>query len=326
MKKQALTIMTILLFTLSACAEDENNTEKIHIEELPAQKTMEFSYGNQNFQIIPFYEETLDYIEVVEGNTLLNTLGTFNYTVKSPLLEKMSEKKMILKREIPPNITITHDIQNLKDQTAELIQHQDATNELIKESLVKSADLLEGGDKTIYVMPVNPDMPTEDMGGLAAWTLDDNVILLALSSSYNEEMLAYTMAHEYHHAVTMEGDTAYDSLLDFVVFEGKGDAFAKTLYPETEVAWTKQLSDEEMEVAFAQLKESGNTTDFEIYEGWLDGNPEMNIPRWANYRMGDLIMQDYLKNHGDVTLEEWAELDAEDILQGGVYKGFLGDS
>jgi uncharacterized protein YjaZ len=326
MKKHSLIIFTIiLLLTLTACSEEKNNIT-VNIDELPPQKTVEFSQGNQTFRIVPFYKETLDYIEVVEGNALLNTLGTFNHTVKNPLLEKMSEQKMILKRGIPSNVTITHDIQSLKEQTAELIQRQDDTNAMIEEAMMKSAKLLAGRDKTIYVLPVNPDLPLKDMGGVAAWTLDDDVILVLLDPSYKKERLAYTAAHEYHHAVTMENVLGYDSLLDFVMFEGKGDSFAKTVYPEVEVPWTKNMGDQELEVSFAQLKESGMTSQFEIYHEWETGNPSMNIPRWANYRMGYLMMQSYLKNHVDVPIEKWTGLDTEDILKDGQYKEFLSGS
>ena len=131
------------------------------------------------------------------------------------------------------------------------------------------------------------------------------------------------MAHEYHHAVSMEKGSGYYSLFDFVVFEGKGDTFAKILYPEVEVPWTKKLSDKQLEVAFAQLEESGDSSKFEIYYKWQDGDPSMNIPKWANYRMGYLIMQSYLKNHEDVKVEEWTALDAEDILQESKYSGLL---
>ncbi|XXM72507.1 DUF2268 domain-containing protein [Lysinibacillus sphaericus] len=321
---------TIILFVLilvilqTACSQEEKNITVL-TEDLPRQKTETFSAGGQSFTIFPFYEETLDYIEVVEENNLLNTLGTYRYTVKDALLERMSEQKMILKREIPPNVTITHSINELKEQTAQLIRDQDTTNEAIQNALDASTGVLSGGDKTIYVLPVNPDLPMEGMGGAAAWTLDEDVILLLLDPSYEEDRLFYTIAHEYHHAVLMESDPIYDSLLDFVLFEGKGDAFAQIVFPDVKIPWTKKVKDNELEVAFSQLEDRGMTTEMELYHSWELGDPAMNIPRWANYRIGNLIMQSYLENHPGVPVEEWTSLGAEELVRESDYEELLAD-
>jgi uncharacterized protein YjaZ len=318
-------LVLLVVILLTSCSQDEKNIT-VHTDDLPPQRTETFSEGEQSFTIIPFYEETLDYIEVVEGNDLLNTLGTYRYTVKDPLLERMSDQKMILKVDIPPILTITYRIEQLKEHTAQLIRDQDKTNAVIKNALKASTGVLTGGHKTIYVLPLNPEAPMEGMGGVAAWTLDEDVILVLLDPSYEEDRLAYTVAHEYHHAVSMENEPAYDSLLDFVIFEGKGDAFAQTVYSEVKAPWTREVSKEELEVAFAQLQESGSATEMNLYESWQSGDPSMNIPRWANYLMGNLIVQSYLAAHPDVTVEEWTSLEAEELVRESEYETLLADS
>ena len=100
-----------------------------------------------------------------------------------------------MKIDIPPRNDYYHDVQTLKEHTAELIQRQDETNAIIEEALKKSAKLLSGGDKTVYVLPVNPDLPMKGMGGVAAWTLDEDVILLLLGS-----LLYERKARVYHGA------------------------------------------------------------------------------------------------------------------------------
>lgn len=326
MRNYAFILFVLLLVILqTACSQEEENIT-VHNGDLPPQKTETFSAGGQNFTIIPFYEETLEYIEVVEENSLLNTLGTYRYTVKDPLLERISEQKMILKMDIPPNVTITHRIDELKEQTAQLIRDQDKTNATIQNALHASTGVLSGGDKTIYVLPVNPDLPMEGMGGVAAWTLDEDVILLLLDPSFKVDRLSYTIAHEYHHAVSMENNPIYDSLLDFVIFEGKGDAFAQNVYPDVEIPWTKEVNKEELEVAFAQLQESGMAEEMELYQSWFFGDPSMSIPRWANYMMGNLIVQSYLADHPDVPVEEWTNLEAEELVRESEYETLLAGS
>ncbi|OIU71806.1 hypothetical protein BHE18_03885 [Rossellomorea aquimaris] len=325
MKNYAFILYVLILAVLqTACSQEEKNFT-VQTEDLPPQKTETFSAGGQNFTIIPFYEETLDYIEVVEENSLLNTLGTYRYTVKDPMLDRMSEQKMILNMDIPASVTITQRINELKEKTAQLIRDQDKTNAAIQGALDASTGLLSGGDKTFYVLPVNPDLPMEGMGGVAAWTLDENVILLLLDPSYKEDRLSYTIAHEYHHAVSMESDPIYDSLLDFVLFEGKGDAFAQNVYPDVKIPWTTKVKDIELEVAFSQLEAAGMTAEMELYHSWELGDPAMNIPRWANYKMGNLIMQSYLENHPGVPIGEWTSLGAEELVRESDYEKLLAD-
>ncbi len=321
MKRLALITLTMLSLTLAACSEEEET--KIVPEDLPAQKDMEFSEGDQTFHIRPFYEELFDYIEVVEKNSNLNTIGTWNYTVMDPLRKELKKRKLLLKHEIPPIVTTTSDVQTLKEHTGGLIERQGETNEIIKEALLKSSRLLRGGDKFVYVLPVNPDARMKSMAGVAAWTLDDNVILLLLDPSYSKERLAYTMAHEYNHAVTMEHVGGYSNLLDFVLFEGKGDSFAKKVYPGVEVPWTKGVSQEELEMPLSQLREYGTSWNLEMYNEWFNGNPSLNIPRRANYQMGYLMMQSYLKDHKGMSVEEWTSLDADDIILESEYRGFM---
>ncbi len=72
MKKQVLIMITILIITLTACSTEQSE-KTINPDDLPAQKSAEFSQEEQTFHIIPFYEETFDYIEEVEYTLDLNT-------------------------------------------------------------------------------------------------------------------------------------------------------------------------------------------------------------------------------------------------------------
>ena len=62
MKKQVLIMITILIITLTACSTEQSE-KTINPDDLPAQKSAEFSQEEQTFHIIPFYEETFDYIK-----------------------------------------------------------------------------------------------------------------------------------------------------------------------------------------------------------------------------------------------------------------------
>jgi uncharacterized protein YjaZ len=92
-----------------------------------------------------------------------------------------------------------------------------------------------------------------------------------------------------------------------------------------EVPWTKKGDDKGLEVSFSLLKDYGSTSQFEIYYVWESGYASMNIPKWTNYRMGFLILQSYLKDNGDMPINEWTDMDAGEILAGSEYKGHVED-
>ncbi len=319
MIKRILILISALLLILVGCSKESGHDE---IKKLPSQKEVEFNHGEQKFKVIPFYKEVLDYTKKANEEPALNNNDLYNDTVTQPLREKITDNKLTLSTDLSNFLTTTRDVNRLEKYSKELLMKQNKINNAIKDALISSSKELSGGDKVVVVMPINPEVPIDDMNGVAAWTLSQNFILLQINPNFSEDQLKYTIAHEYHHTVNME-DSIGSSLLDFVVFEGKGDTFAKMIYPDIEVSWTQDVPEDLIMDALEQLKKHGSSFDQELYNEFMNGNATKNIPKWANYIIGYKIMQSYLIRNQNSTIKEWTALDPKKIIQGSEYKYLL---
>ncbi len=135
------------------------------------------------------------------------------------------------------------EVDKFEDNIIKLLQNEEKINVYIKEALIKSAELLPGEDKNIYVMPLRPEdrFVVEEMEGVADITYGENTIFIQIDTSYNEKLLKYTVAHEYHHAINtqLNGDMANYSILHSITSEGKANSFATIVYPDINAPWTE---------------------------------------------------------------------------------------
>lgn len=305
------------------CASDGND--------IPSQSSKEFNVGGQSFKIIPLYEEVLDYTNEAMENTELNTSGEYYSKVTQPFLESASNEEASLAGglDYSPYFSPTSSVQTLDEQTVKLLKKQEEVNKTIEASLTKSGKSLGGENKTIYVMPVNPDykMIQNEMKGVSAITVSKDVIVLFLSPTYKKEMLEYVVAHEYHHSVFLENQNGAGgmNLLNGVVFEGKADAFASRLYPEVNPPWSEPLSAMEEKRVLEELRDNRESTNAEFYDTFQNGNLKKDIPKWSNYKIGFSIVESYLRLHPDVSIEEWTIMDEREMVRGSDYRELVRD-
>ncbi|MBR7554513.1 DUF2268 domain-containing putative Zn-dependent protease [Allobacillus sp. GCM10007491] len=62
--------------------------------------------------------------------------------------------------------------------------------------------------------------------------------------------------------------------------------------------WTKERRDTFNETDLAELR-----------------NGNRDIPSWSDYRIGFHIMQEFLKNNPNVSIEEWTFMDSDEIIK-----------
>ena len=76
-------------------------------------------------------------------------------------------------------------------------------------------------------------------------TPEQFIVLQIAPQKYNEEMIPYTIAHEYHHTVYFEKvKNQKRDLIDYVLIEGKADSFANLVIPDMVMAfWVYYDSD-----------------------------------------------------------------------------------
>ncbi|MCM3720055.1 DUF2268 domain-containing protein [Fictibacillus phosphorivorans] len=321
-----LYIPMVILFVLLLASCSDGSPEDKSDQKAPSERSNTFTQNDQTFEIIPLYKEIQEYTGLAKDNPSMNTKKKYKEKVVEPFQKMASEKKIDIGSYYSTYFEPTTDIQQLEENTTQLLNNQDKINKYIKESLLSSAKLLPGNNKTIFIMPFNPEYTDsiQEMEGVVAFNLSKDAILVQLVPSFKEIALKYTIAREYNHTIAREyGDDNSSSLLSPIIYEGKADSFAAKVYPEHNVPWIKPLAAEKEKIVIDEIRENNDSFDMHIYNGLFDGDPSKGIPRWSNYKIGYKITQSFIKNNPDVSIDEWTKLDYNEILKGSDYSHLL---
>lgn len=293
-----------------------SNDQPVHQREQEAPIT--FTHNEQEFEIIYMYDEMKEYISSVREESGSSNETVYIDQVFEPFKELSEMEGFSLAFPFEP----TNNLDKLEETIADLIRDKDSTDQIIKEALIKSAKQLPGDNKKIFILPANPEdtFTVEEMGGVEGIVLAEDVIVLKLSASFDKDILKYTVAHEYNHAIEGESnDGMMHSILGAVVMEGKADVFASSLYPQIDVPWKEAMNEETKEKIVKELMEIGDSGDPRLYLGLRSGNPSKGIPQWANYKIGFEIVQSYLKHHPEVSIGKWTSMHEQEIIAGSDY-------
>lgn len=304
---------------LTPLDEDYSSIEEdttLHLQDIPVIQPYTFTYQEQEFEIIPFYEEILEFIKLAREGSTESLEKLYADTVLVPL--RMSSGWSF---DYHTLLTPTSHLDKLEEYTHQLIHNADQINETIIDAIKKSADVLSGeSKKRIYLFPFHPDQDynstlNEGVGGFAS----TNTILIFINPlNYSEEMLKYIAAHEYHHTIHFEMTFRTNpTLLESMIIEGKADTFAEMIYPETEAPWTVALTPDKEEYVWSIMVDllDKSRTIAKLSVDFFNGDPYLGIPYWSDYKIGYQIMQDFIKNNPDVSIEEWTQMNAVEILE-----------
>ncbi|MDI2589167.1 DUF2268 domain-containing putative Zn-dependent protease [Psychrobacillus sp. NEAU-3TGS] len=243
LKKLAILLLFVLF--IWGCTEVKQQDEEIEEEaheimeddNSSAETTYRFSYKGQEFKIISFFDETLEYARTISENTELDKKAIYTEYVLEPFKEQSSINDITLGDPLSPSWEIEH----LEKKTSELLENQEQINKWIEAAISESAELLPGKDTNIYIFPVNPEEwhLINTGGGMSGMTFSESDLLLMIDPSVSEETVKYIVAHEYHHTVNILHNSVpiEYNILDLTIQEGKADYFASIVYPETKVIW-----------------------------------------------------------------------------------------
>jgi uncharacterized protein YjaZ len=189
----------------------------------------------------------------------------------------------------------------------------------IRSALEKSNTYLKNDGLTIYVLPANPDNNAimQSMSGITGLTAGSKQILLTIEPEIVgwEEMLEYAVAHEYNHAYWTNinfGKSAKWTLLDYLIFEGRGDSFAHLLYPKVKAPWISALNDKDKEDLWNRIRPKLQSEDLPFQMEVMFGS--RNYPFSGGYTLGYEIVQKALKS-STLTVENWTNLSSEQLLE-----------
>lgn len=317
--KKFMIVMLVIL--IAACSTQVRKGKEEKDSNNSSQTVYQFSYKEQDFKIISFLDEVLDYVRIMKENPELDGENIFNEKVIAPFQAISSLNYVTLDNPLIP----TSELEQLEKYTNELLVKEEQINQWIEEALVESAKILSSGEETkIYIFPVNPEdwFMVNQLGGMNGFAYFENNILLMIDPTVSEKALKHAVAHEYHHTVNMffNGEKSVHSILDLVMTEGEAEFFAGILYPEIKPPWIKPLSEEEEAFVLDGLVVNGDSTDLKIYNDFLYGNYSKKLPSWSNYRIGYQIMNSFIENNPKISVLEWTKMDAKEIVKGSKYK------
>ncbi|MCM3757373.1 DUF2268 domain-containing protein [Sporosarcina aquimarina] len=333
-----LLFCALATLTLFGCSEIEEKTKHPNAEEKEVAEQEElhtdtekttsslkvpdgetFLYNGQVFQIIYFYKPFLDYIEQAEAQPdHLDDL--FLETVVDPMAGGNGQallKQYYLSTPMRPAL--------LEEYLQSLSDNQEIIHTLIVDALKESADRLQPGvSKYVYVLPANPDdaFTMKKMDGVTGVAFDENTVLLQIAPPFlTDAPLKHTVAHEYHHSVLKEKSevSTGNTLLDFVLIEGKADTFARILYPNVRTGYSDFSTDTDEKDTWTVLKDQKASTDPVLQQLFFHGDGSKGLPRWANYKIGNKIMDRFIQENPDVSIVEWTNMPSEEILEKSEY-------
>lgn len=296
--------VTLLLASCSPAAEK------------PKTYDISFTHEKQEIHIVPLYKAYDDYIQAVskqpEDNEALYkkyVLGAKNDVIKKEQLQAMPVPSIY---EQP-----SENIKDLKQMNTYLKKHHQHIMKQIKSSFLTSMKQLPRDEKlVVFVSPTTP-LEHDDAkryGGVSGVAQGNNSMSLFFLKDFSKESLLNTTAHEYHHTVALD-EPNRATMLDYIILEGKAEFFAHKLYPMESSEAIAPLLDHSLEHVISELNAERLTTDDLFF-----GNYEKQIPSFTKYRLGYMIVSDFMKQHPEISLKEWSRMSSVQILEKSSYK------
>ena len=312
-KINSFALIISLSFLLISC----NETEKV---ESPTPEMDEnpivFEHNEQEFKIYTYYDEFERFLESAKKQPV-HIDKLYEEAIVKPISSDMGIPRLKHWMLTPPK-----DVEAMDELLENLTEKKTLINELVIEALKESSDLLPGEDKFIYVLPSTPQNKSslKTVNYVTGEAFNKYTMIILVDPSFLDKNLKHTIAHEYHHLVAMESEIA-DTLIELVMLEGKADTFAKKLYPKIDVPWIKPLTGYYEEESWKIFNENLDSADYEVWADFFYGNRSKGILPWTNYKIGYEIMESFLIENPDVSLEEWTQMPAKDIYAKSNIKG-----
>jgi uncharacterized protein YjaZ len=189
-----------------------------------------------------------------------------------------------------------------------------------KEALQTITSALPGPDTKIIFMPANPvmhDFFSKHDICINAITVGSGKIIVQIDPTFQQwrEMLPRVIAHEYHHSVWMarHWKNADFSVLEYLIFEGRADAFATTLYRNIRSPWTAMINEEQEQSVWKKIKPELFVRGREKVNAVLISDPD--IPAGSVYTIGFNIVRSFKLVNPQYTDREIIDLEPEDLFK-----------
>jgi uncharacterized protein YjaZ len=280
-------------------------------------------FGQSSDRIIFLTDIYKNFVDEVKGNEP-KTDSIYKKSVQNLIFEKYFQKSEyadIVKEHFAAPIKNTT---KLTKSINQITANQNLIKSKIISALKKSRRLLENKNLTIYIIPVDPENKQiiAAMSGIMGLTAGSKQIILTIEPDIKgwEEMLEYAVAHEYNHTCWTKlnyGKSSKWTLLDYLVFEGRGDYLAHLLYPNVIAPWTLSLNENQKMELWTKIKPNLQNEDMQYQFEVMFGS--RNYPVWGGYSLGFDIVFSALSNKKMKAID-WISMDSRDILELSSYK------
>ena len=137
----------------------------------------------------------------------------------------------------------------------------------------------------------------------------------------------------FRSAICMSRNCDTKNLLYDLILEGRADSFAHIVYPDVDIAYVSSISIMTQKEVWNEIKPNLETGDMNyitkvMFGGYIEtpeGYKKIPYP-CCGYAIGYNIVQEFIKNNPEVTIDEWTDMKAIDILEKSRWEEMLKDS
>ncbi len=232
--------------------------------------------------------------------------------LRNEIIDRAEAAFMFKTIELPyePNDLLRTEMQLLRSE--ELIG-------IAQKALGEITQALPGPTTRIIFLPANPMMHENfrKMGAcINAITIGSGKIIVQIDPTFEDwkKNLPYVLAHEHHHSAWISRKWVSEdfSLIEYLVFEGRADAFATGLYPDVKTPWIRILNKEQEQSVWEKIKNDIHKHGHEKINRVMFGSE--GIPPGSGYTIGYNIVASFKRNTPGLSDRDMLEMDPEKIL------------
>lgn len=301
----------LLLFTLLQILGCQSNAIEF--------ERTKVTINNQKFEIITAYSLFDDYLNQQNISDLTSASNNIIYEpIRKEIIEGAEAAFMF------ETIRIPYQPGDLLKKEVELLRISDLLN-ITKKALSNITSNLPGPDTKIIFMPANPAMHdlfvkyNICMNGV---TLGSGKIIIMIDPSFPQwkKTLPNVLAHEYNHStwISRNWKDSDFTLLEYLIFEGRADAFASNLYKDAENPWTTMINKEQEDKVWKLIRSEILMKGHDRINKVMWGDKD--IPVGSGYAIGLHIVKSFKQNNPEYSDRKIIDLSPEEILKMSKYE------
>ncbi len=300
-------LLLFILFQTPGCQSNAVEFERTKV-----------TINNQKFEIITTYSLFDDYINQQNNTDLKSASDNIIYEpLRKEIIEGAEAAFMF------ETIHIPYQTGDLLKKEVELLRSSNFMD-ITKKALLNITSNLPGPDTKIIIMPANPamhDLFVKHNLCMNGVTLGSGKIIIMIDPTFPQwkKTLPNVLAHEYHHStwISRNWKDSDFTLLEYLIFEGRADAFASNLYKDAENPWTALIDKEQEDKVWKLIRPEIFMKGHERINKVMWGNAD--IPVGSGYAIGLHIVKSFKQNNPEYSDRDIIDLNPEEILKKSKY-------